>query len=166
MPNLIEAADKVAENNILLIDRAKYKTFEHLASITETLALEHKIACIFVDHVQLMNSRKNFSNRHLEISYISNNLKSIEKDLNIPLIVLCQLRRDVDTRQNKRPQLSDMKESGDLEQDGDVIIGIYREEKDSEIMEIAGLKGRDVGTWQDKLLFNRFIQKINDQEML
>ena len=59
-----------------------------------------------------------------------------------------------------------MKESGDLEQDGDNVIGIYREEKDSEIMEIAGLKGRDIGTWQDTLLFDRFIQKINDQEIL
>lgn len=111
-----------------------------------------------------MNSRNNFSNRHLEISYISNNLKSIAKDLDIPMIALCQLRRDVETRQNKRPQLSDMKESGDLEQDADIVIGIYREEKDSDIMELGGLKGRDVGTWQDKLLFNRFIQKISDQE--
>ena len=165
-PDLIEAADKVAENNILLIDRAKYKTFEHLAAITETIALEHRIASIFIDHIQLMNSRKNFSNRHLEISYISNNLKSIAKDLDVPLIVLCQLKRDVESRKNRRPQLSDMKESGDLEQDGDVVIGIYREEKDSEVLEICGLKGRDVGNWQDKLLFNRFIQKIDDQEIL
>lgn len=164
-PDLVEAADKVADNNILVIDRAKYKTFEHLTAITETIALEHKIACIFVDHIQLMNSRKNFSNRHLEISYISNNLKSIAKDLDIPVIVLSQLRRDVESRKNRRPQLSDMKESGDLEQDGDVIIGIYREEKDSETMEIAGLKGRDVGTWQDTLSFNRFIQKIKDPEI-
>ena len=165
-PDLIEAADKVAENNILLVDRAKYKTFENLAAIVETLALEHKIATIFVDHLQLMKSRKNFSNRHLEISYISNNLKSIAKDLDIPMIALCQLRRDVDARQNKRPQLSDMKESGDLEQDADVVIGLYREEKDSEIMEIAGLKGRDTGTWKDKLLFDRFIQKITDPQTL
>lgn len=165
-PNLIEAVDKVSENNILVIDRAKYKTFENLIPIAETLAHEHKIACIFVDHIQLMNSRKNFNNRHLEISYISNGLKSLAKDLNIPLIVLCQLRRDVESRRNKRPQLSDMKESGDLEQDADIVIGIYREEKDSDIMEIAGIKGRDVGTWQDKLLFNRFIQKIDDQEIL
>jgi len=164
-PDLIKAADKVADNNILLIDRAKYKTFEHLAAITETIALEHKLACIFVDHVQLMNARKNFSNRHLEVSYISNNLKSIAKNLDIPVIVLCQLRREVENRKNRRPQLSDMKESGDLEQDGDNVIGIYREEKDSETMEIAGLKGRDVGTWQDELLFDRFIQKIRDKEM-
>jgi len=165
-PNLIEAADKVSENNILVIDRAKHKTFENLIPIAETLAHEHKIASIFVDHIQLMNSRKNFNNRHLEISYISNGLKSLAKDLNIPLIVLCQLKRDVESRRNKRPQLSDMKESGDLEQDADIVIGIYREEKDSDIMEIAGIKGRDVGTWQDKLLFNRFIQKIDDQEIL
>lgn len=164
-PNLIEAANKVSENNILVIDRAKYKTFENLIPIAETLAHEYKIACIFVDHIQLMNSRKNFNNRHLEISYISNGLKSLAKDLNIPLIVLCQLKRDVESRRNKRPQLSDMKESGDLEQDADIVIGIYREEKDSDIMEIAGLKGRDVGTWQDKLLFNRFIQKIYDPEV-
>ena len=162
--NLIEAANKVSENNILIIDRAKYKTFENLAAVIETLALEHRIACIFIDHLQLMNSRKNFNNRHLEISYISNNLKSVAKDLNVPLIVLCQLKRDVENRRNRRPQLSDMKESGDLEQDADIVIGIYREEKDSDVMEIAGLKGRDVGTWQDKLLFNRFIQKIYDSD--
>ncbi len=148
----------------MVIDRAKYKTFENLAALIETLALEHTIAAIFVDHLQLMKSRKNFSNRHLEISYISNNLKSIAKDLDIPMIALCQLRRDVDTRQNKRPQLSDMKESGDLEQDADVVIGIYREEKDSDIMEIAGLKGRDVGTWKDTLIFDRFIQQISDPQ--
>lgn len=163
-PNLIEAANRVSEKNILIIDRAKYKTFENLAAVVETLALEHRITSIFIDHLQLMNSRKNFNNRHLEISYVSNNLKSIAKDLDIPLIVLCQLKRDVENRKNRRPQLSDMKESGDLEQDADIVIGIYREEKDSDIMEIAGLKGRDVGTWQDKLFFNRFIQKIYDSD--
>jgi len=52
--------------------------------------------------------------------------------------------------------------SGDLEQDADVVIGVYREDKDSEEMEIAGLKGRDVGTWKDKLRFDRYIQKLYD----
>ncbi len=162
--NLIEAADKVSENNILVIDRAKYKTFENLIPIAETLAHEHKIASIFIDHLQLMNSRKNFNNRHLEISYISNGLKSLAKELNIPLIVLCQLSRKVEDRKDKRPLLSDMKESGDLEQDADIVIGIYREDKDGDLMQIAGLKGRDVGIWGDKLLFNRFIQKIYDSD--
>lgn len=161
-PGLVKAADIVAENNILIVDRAKYKTVENLIALTETLALEHTLATVFVDHIQLMDSRTRFNNRHLEMSHISNSLKSLAKDLNTPVIVLCQLRRDVENRRNKRPQLQDMKETGDHEQNADHVIGIYREEKDSDIMEIAGLKGRDVGTWQDRLVFNRFIQQIYD----
>lgn len=161
-PDLIKAADKVSENGILVIDGTKYKTIENLVAMAETLSLEHKIASVFVDHIQLMNSRKTFNNRHLEISYISNTLKSLAKDLDIPVITLCQLRRDVESRKNKRPQLADMKESGDLEQDADIVIGLFREEKHSNVMEIAGLKGRDVGTWEAKLYFDERIQKICD----
>ena len=157
---LLKAANQLASSNMLIVDKPKYKTIENLLALSESIAIEQKVSCVFVDHIQLIRSRQKFNSRHLEISFISNSLKDLSKDLNIPVIGLCQLNREVEKRTNKRPQLYDLKESGDLEQDADIVIGIYREDREATIMELGGLKGRDVGTWKAELDFDRFTQRI------
>jgi replicative DNA helicase len=157
---LIQSGNELKDVDMMILDSSKYKNIETLVSKTESVAIDDKISCVFVDHVQLMRGKQKFGSRHLEISYISDLLKSLAKDLDIPVVGLCQLNRGVEKRTNKRPQLEDMKESGDLEQDADNVIGIYRENKESEVMELGGLKGRDVGTWQCEVTFDRYTQRI------
>lgn len=161
-PDLIGAANDLSQSNLIIIDSPKFKVINKLVSMAETLAMEFPLTALFVDHIQLMRCQKRPTSRHLEISHISNELKALSKDLNIPVIALCQLRRDVESRKDKRPQLQDMKESGDLEQDADIVLGIYRADQKEPETEIGLLKGRDIGTGKINLFFDRYIQKFSE----
>ncbi|MFH1614539.1 MAG: DnaB-like helicase C-terminal domain-containing protein [Planctomycetota bacterium] len=158
--NLIKAANELSTSQMFIIDKPKFKYIESLIGLVESITLDQKLACVFVDHIQLTRSRQKFNSRHLEISHISNSLKDLAKELDIPVIGLCQLNREVEKRTNKRPQLFDLKESGDLEQDADIVIGIYRKDREEEEMELCGLKGRDIGTWVSTVTFDRYTQRI------
>lgn len=162
--DLIEAANVLSNNNLIILDNSKYKNVEALCSIAETLALEYPVSLVIIDHIQRMNTKKKLQNRHLELSYISERLTSLTKDLNIPSFILCQLSRQIEQRKDQRPKLSDMKESGDLEQNADCVLSMFREEKESEYAEIECLKGRDIGTFKTWLKFDRWIQKFYDCE--
>src|SRR5881397_1738164 len=92
------------------------------------LQAEHGLNLVVLDYIQLMNSRGRFENRTLELASISRSLKGLAKELNVPIVALSQLSRAPESRSDHRPQLSDLRESGALEQDADVVVFIYRED--------------------------------------
>ena len=159
-----ESANVLSQRNLIIIDNPKFKTIESMVPLAESIGQNNKISLIVIDHIQRMRCRKKTQNRHLEVSYVSEEISSLANNLNIPILVLCQLRREPEGKKNYRPQLADMKESGDLEQNADGVWGLYREDKEAEETEITGLKGRDTGTWKTYLTFDRFIQKFRDRD--
>ena len=92
------------------------------------LQAEHGLSLLVVDYIQLMSGRGRFENRTLELASISRSLKGLAKELSVPIVVLSQLSRAPEARSDHRPQLSDLRESGALEQDADVVILIYRDD--------------------------------------
>ncbi|WP_051202710.1 replicative DNA helicase [Desulfovibrio aminophilus] len=124
---LSEAADVLGKAPIFIDDTPALSTLE-LRARCRRLKAEHKLGLVVVDYLQLMRSSRNIDSREQEISDISRNLKALAKELNIPVIALSQLNRKVEERTNKRPMLSDLRESGAIEQDADVIVFLYRDE--------------------------------------
>jgi replicative DNA helicase len=128
------------------------------------LQAEHGLDLLAIDYIQLMTSRGRSENRTLELASISRSLKGLAKELNVPIVVLSQLSRAPEARSDKRPQLADLRESGALEQDADVVILIFREEmykQDNEPSESDGIaelivaKQRNGPTGLIKLAFLR-----------
>ena len=127
--NKIAKTSSELENLNLIIDDNPVLTIPTLRARARRLKRLHDINLIIIDYLQLMSSSSNKRNdgRVQEISEITRGLKSIAKELNIPIIALSQLSRQVEQREDKRPQLSDLRESGTIEQDSDVVMFIYRE---------------------------------------
>ena len=125
---LIKAAGVLSESPIFLDDTPALPIME-FRSKARMLKAEQDIGIIFVDYLQLMKARgANVGSREQEISEISRNLKGIAKELSVPIIALAQLNRGVEQRADKRPMNSDLRESGAIEQDADIISFIYRDE--------------------------------------
>ncbi len=138
---LIEAAGFVGES-ALIIDDTPGINISQLRSRARKYKLDFGIQIIFIDYLQLMagNGRYESGNRQGEVSEISRALKALARELDIPIVALSQLNRGVEQREDHRPMLSDLRESGAIEQDADVVIFIYRDEyyhKDSEDQGIA-----------------------------
>ena len=121
------AMDSLSEAQLFVDDSAGIGVLEMRAK-ARRLQAEHGLSILAVDYVQLMTGRGRFENRTLELASISRSLKQLAKELNVPILVLSQLSRAPEARSDKRPQLSDLRESGALEQDADVVILIFREE--------------------------------------
>jgi len=126
---LANAAGRLSEAPVYIDDTAALSVLEMQAK-SRRLKAEHGLDLIIVDYLQLMRGRQNESSREQEISNISRSLKMLAKDLKVPVIALSQLNRAVETRpgKEKRPMLADLRESGAIEQDADVILFIYRDE--------------------------------------
>ncbi len=125
---LASAIEKLAECK-LYVDDSAFLTVMDLRSRARMMVSTYGIKMIIVDYLQLMQSTSNYrGNKVQEITEISQNLKGIAKELNIPVIAVSQLSREVEKRENKRPQLADLRESGSIEQDADLVAFVYRDE--------------------------------------
>ena len=114
------------ENAPIYLDDTPALTVLELRAKARRLKAEHNVGMIVVDYLQLMQGPKGVESRQQEISVISRSLKALAKELNIPVIALSQLSRAVEQRADRKPQLSDLRESGAIEQDADVVIFLYR----------------------------------------
>src|SRR5204863_8020645 len=122
---LSQAIGTLSEAKIFIDDTPSIGVLEMRAKCRR-LASEHGLHMVIVDYIQLMQGRGRFENRTLELGSISRSLKGLAKELRVPIVVLSQLSRAPEARSDHRPQLSDLRESGALEQDADVVIFIYR----------------------------------------
>ncbi|MCL1979750.1 MAG: replicative DNA helicase, partial [Proteobacteria bacterium] len=126
-PKLTRATGMLSDAPIFIDDSAGLTVLEMRAK-ARRLKSEHNLGLIVVDYLQLMQGKHNAENRAQEISDISRSLKAMAKELDVPVLALSQLNRSLENRTDKRPQLADLRESGAIEQDADVIMFIYRDE--------------------------------------
>ena len=124
--SLTHVAGELA-NLKLFIDDTATQTIMDIRTKARKLKLEHNLKFLVIDYLQLIHSHKKHENRHQEVSEISRSLKALAKELEIPIVALSQLSRAVDSRIDKRPLLSDLRESGAIEQDADLIMFLYRD---------------------------------------
>ena len=138
---LIESAGMIGESR-LMIDDTPGISIGEMRSKCRKYKLEHGLDIIIIDYLQLMSGsgKSSSESRQQEISDISRSLKALARELNVPVVALSQLSRAVEQRTDHRPMLSDLRESGAIEQDADVVMFIYRDDyynKDSENKGIA-----------------------------
>lgn len=124
---LIEGAGVIGNSNLIIDDTPGISVGE-LRSKCRKFKLEHNLGIIIIDYLQLMTGSKRTESRQQEISDISRSLKEIARELNVPVVALSQLSRAVEQRPEHRPMLSDLRESGAIEQDADVVMFIYRDD--------------------------------------
>lgn len=163
--------DQINRLPIYIDDSADLSVFD-LSNKVKNLIAKHKVEIVFVDYIQLMSVGKNAGrgNREQELSTISRNLKLIAKECNIPMVVLAQLSRAVESRTDKKPMISDLRESGSLEQDADIVTFLFRPEYYGMQVD-GGLQGyaeyivskqRNGGTGAVPITFNASIMKYTD----
>lgn len=136
---LIEGANIIGKSNLIIDDKPGISISE-LRSKCRKYKIEHNLGVVFIDYLQLMTGSGRSESRQQEISEISRSLKALARELNVPIVALSQLSRAVEQRPDHRPMLSDLRESGAIEQDADVVMFIYRDDyynKDSENKNIA-----------------------------
>ena len=138
-PKLINTAAKMSEAPLYIDDTSGISPFE-IRSKIRRLKAKHDVNMIMIDYLQLMSLKQRVESREREVSEISKMLKSIAKEFKLPVIALAQLNRGVEGRSDRRPMLSDLRESGSIEQDADVIMMLYREDYyDRDTPEIKGM---------------------------
>lgn len=169
-PVFIQATSLLADTSIFLDDTPAISVME-LRTKARRLEAEHGLDLIFVDYMQLMRGDKRSENRQQEISYISRSLKELARELNVPVVAMSQLSRAVESRHDKRPMLSDLRESGSIEQDADIVMFIYRDEiynPDTEfpnLAEIIVAKHRSGPTGLFSVYFKKQLAQFLDLEI-
>ena len=125
---LSEAMGQLAEAELYIDDTPGLSIME-MRTKARRIQLEHNVKLIIVDYLQLVDAGKRFEGRVQEVSYVSQNLKNIARELRVPVIAISQLSRAVESRGTRIPQLADLRESGAIEQDADVVMFLYREDQ-------------------------------------
>lgn len=170
-PKLTNAAGRLSEAPIFIDDSAGLSVLE-LRAKARRLKSQYNIQLIMVDYLQLMQGMRGAENRQQEISEISRSLKALARELNVPLIAVSQLSRAVESRQDHRPQLSDLRESGAIEQDADLVCLLLREEyyapteENRGISEVIIAKQRNGPVGSVKLTFIRDYARFENLAMV
>ncbi|MEO0151434.1 MAG: replicative DNA helicase [candidate division WOR-3 bacterium] len=156
LPRLIEAIGKLKETPIWIDDTAT--SLLEIKAKARRIVRENKVKLITIDYLQLIelepHERKRRESRQQEIAFITRSLKSFAKEINIPIIVLSQLSRKAEERADKKPQLSDLRESGSIEQDADIVILLYRnKEVQEKVIGVNVAKNRNGPIGEDNLIF-------------
>jgi replicative DNA helicase len=167
-PRLTAACDKLAKAPIYVDDTGSITMMEIRSKARRLKSKEPALGLIVVDYLQLMTSGSNVESRVQEVSQISRNLKILARDLDVPILAMSQLSRAVEQRHDKRPILSDLRESGSIEQDADLVAFIYRDEyynddsPDQGLAEVILAKHRNGPTGTEKLSFLKRYAKFAD----
>lgn len=165
--DLTHAAARLAETKFF-IDDTPMQSIMDIRSKARRLKRDHGLQVLIIDYLQLIHSNKTHENRHQEVSEISRSLKALAKELEIPIVALSQLSRAVEGRVDKRPMLSDLRESGAIEQDADLIMFLYRdvvynpETEDPSLAELIIGKQRNGPTGTVKLHYHRELTSFGD----
>ncbi|WP_457677520.1 replicative DNA helicase [Thermovibrio sp.] len=171
LKRVVESADMIGQASIYIDDTPGISILEMRAK-ARRLKSEKGLDLIIVDYLQLMRGIRRTESRQQEVSEISRSLKALAKELNVPVIALSQLSRQVEHRADKRPQLSDLRESGSIEQDADIVMFIHRPEvykknpepEEEGIAEIIIAKQRNGPTGTVKLAFIKELTRFENQE--
>ena len=165
---LTDSANRLSELPIFIDDSSAISVLEMKAKCRR-LKKSRDLSLVIVDYIQLIHSRRSAESRQIEMSEISRSLKALAKDLDVPVIALSQLNRKVEDRSSNRPQLSDLRESGAIEQDADVIVFIYNRDYHSEEgnqydnvinVDVAKQRNGPVGSFQ--LTFQKEITRFRN----
>ncbi len=166
-PLFTQAVSALSDTNIFLDDTPAITPLQ-LRTKCRRLHMEYGLDLILVDYLQLMTGDTRMENRVQEVSYISRNLKVLARELNVPVLAAAQLSRAVEQRADKRPLLSDLRESGSLEQDADVVMFIYRQDQydpdalKQNIAEIIVAKHRNGPVGSIELVFRTMLAKFEN----
>jgi replicative DNA helicase len=167
-PRLTAACDRLAKAPIYVDDQGSITMMEIRSKARRLKSREPSLGLIIVDYLQLMTSGSNVESRVQEVSQISRSLKILARDLDVPILAMSQLSRAVEQRHDKRPILSDLRESGSIEQDADLVMFIYRDEYSNDesdqqgIAEVHLAKHRNGPTDTVKLSFLKRYAKFAD----
>jgi len=165
-PKFMQATGLLSDLDVYIDDTPAVSILE-MRTKARRLASEHGLDFVVVDYLQLMRGSTRIENRVQEVSDISRGLKSLARELNVPVLALSQLSRAVESRQDKRPILSDLRESGSIEQDADIVMFVYRDELYNEttdmqnIAELSIAKHRNGPTGRVHLYFRKELAQFH-----
>jgi len=165
---ITHAVGRLAEAPIYIDDNPQTSVMDIRAKARRLKSREGDLGMVVVDYIQLMTGRSNAESRQVEVSEISRNLKILARELEVPVIALAQLNRGLEQRTDKRPMLSDLRESGSLEQDADVVLFLYRDEvydetsPDKGVAEVIIAKHRNGPTGKVRMAFRGQFTRFDD----